>query len=77
MSITQDGLDLHGTYQDDSRQGIVEGRISDTGTVTFTVTRPGLAPVTFTGTAGPDVATLVGAANGPDVVDRPWTLARN
>jgi PKD repeat protein len=77
VSITQDGLDLRGTYQDDSRQGIVEGRISEKGTVTFTVTSPGLAPVTFTGTAGPDVVTLVGAANGPDVVDRPWTLSRN
>jgi PKD domain len=77
VSITQDGLDLRGTYQDDSRQGVVEGRISDRGTVTFTVTSPGLAPVTFTGTAGPDVVTLVGAANGPDVVDGPWTLARN
>jgi hypothetical protein len=77
VSITQDGLDLRGTYWDDSRQGIVEGRISEKGTVTFTVTSPGLAPLTFTGTAGPDVVTLVGAANGPDVVDRPWTLARN
>jgi hypothetical protein len=77
VSITQDGLDLRGTYQDDSRQGVVGGRISETGTVTFTVTSPGVSPVTFTGTAGPDVATLVGAANGPDVVDRPWTLARN
>jgi hypothetical protein len=77
VSITQDGLDLRGTYQDDSRQGIVEGRISERGTVTFTVTSPGLAPVTFTGTAGPDVVTLVGAANGPDIVDGPWTLARN
>jgi hypothetical protein len=76
VSITQDGLDLQGTYQDDSRQGIVGGRISETGTVTFTVTSPGVAPVTFTGTAGPDVVTLVGAANGPDVVDTPWTLAR-
>jgi hypothetical protein len=77
VSMTQDGLELRGTYQDDSRQGVVGGRISETGTVTFTVTSPGLAPVTFTGTAGPDVATLVGAANGPDLVDRPWTLARN
>jgi PKD repeat protein len=77
VSITQDGLDLRGTYQDDSRQGVVEGRISERGTVTFTVTSPGLAPLTFTGTAGADVVTLVGAANGPDVVDRPWTLARN
>ena len=77
VSITQDGLDLRGTYQDDSRQGTVGGRISETGTVTFTVTSPGLAPVTFTGTAGPDVVTLVGAANGRDVVNRPWTLARD
>jgi len=77
VSITQDGLDLRGTYQDDSRQGIVEGRISERGTVTFTITSPGLAPVTFTGTAGPEVVTLVGAANGRDVLNRPWTLARN
>ena len=76
VSITQDGLDLRGTYQDDSRRGVVEGRISETGTVTFTVTSPGLAPVTFTGTAGPNVVTLVGAANGRDVVNRPSTLAR-
>jgi hypothetical protein len=58
------------------REGIVEGRVSETGTVTLTITRPGLAPVTFTGTAGPDVMTLVGAANVHDV-DRPWTLVRN
>ena len=77
VSITQEGLDLRGTYQDDSRQGIVEGRISDRGTVSFTVTSPGFAPVTFTGTAGPDVVTLVGAVHGPDVVGRPWTIARN
>ena len=77
VSITQEGLDLRGTYQDDSRQGIVEGRISDTGTVSFTVTSPGFAPVTFTGTAGPDVVTLVGAVHGPDVVGGACTIARN
>jgi len=76
VSITQDGLDLRGRYLDDPREGIVEGRVSETGTVTLTITRPGLAPVTFTGTAGPDVMTLVGAANVHDV-DRPWTLVRN
>jgi PKD repeat protein len=77
MSITQDGLDLRGTYQDSPGQSLVEGRISERGTVTFTVTRRGLAPVTFTGTAGPDVMTLVGAANGSDAGNRPWTLVRN
>ena len=77
VSITQDGLDLRGRYLDDPREGIVEGRVSETGTVTFTITRPGLAPVTFTGTAGPDVMTLVGAAKGSDAVNRPWTLTRN
>jgi PKD repeat protein len=77
VSITQDGLDLRGTYQDDSRQGIVEGRISDSGTVSFTVTSPGFAPVTFTGTAGPDVVTLVGAVHGPDVVGGACTITRN
>jgi len=77
VSITQEGLDLRGTYQDDSRQGIVEGRISDRGTVSFTVTSPGFAPVTFTGTAGADVVTLVGAVHGPDVVGGPCTIARN
>jgi len=76
VSITQDGLNLRGRYLDDPREGIVLGRVSETGTVTFTITRPGLAPVTFTGTAGPDVMTLVGAANVHDV-DRPWTLVRN
>jgi hypothetical protein len=44
--------------------------------VTLTLTSPGLAPVTFTGTAGREVMTLVGAANGGDVVNRPVTLAR-
>ncbi len=77
MSITQEGLDLRGTYQDDSRQGIVEGRISETGTVSFTITSPGFAPVTFTGTAGPDVMTLVGAVRGSDVVGGACTIARN
>ena len=77
VSIVQDGLDLRGTYQDDARQGVVEGRVSETGTVTFTVTGPGLAPVSFTGKAGPDVVTLVGAANGRDAVNRPLTLVRN
>jgi PKD repeat protein len=77
VSITQDGFALRGTYEDDSHHGTVAGRISETGTVTFTVTSAGLAPVTFTGAAGPDVITLVGAANGRDVVDRPWTLARD
>ena len=76
VEITQDGLDLRGRYLDDPRQGIVEGGVSQTGTVTFTITRPGLAPVTFTGTAGPDVATLVGAENGRDGVDRPRMFTR-
>ena len=77
VSITQDGLDLHGRYLDDPREGIVEGRVSETGRVTFTITRPGLAPVRFTGTAGPDVMTLVGSANVRDAADRPWTLVRD
>ena len=77
VSMTQDGLDLRGTFEDASRQGVVAGRISETGAVTFTVTSPGVAPVTFTGTAGPEVGTLVGAANGRDLVNRPSTLARN
>ena len=77
VSMTQDGLDLRGTFEDAARQGVVAGRISETGAVTFTVTSPGVAPVTFTGTAGPEVGTLVGAANGRDLVNRPSTLARN
>ena len=77
VSITQDGLGLRGRYLDDPREGIVEGGVSETGTVTFTITRPGLAPVTFTGTAGPDVMTLVGTANVRDGGDRPWRLVRN
>ena len=76
MSITQDGLDLRGTYQDDRHQGDVVGKIGERGTVTFTVTTPGLAPVTFTGTAGPNVMTLVGETTGRGAVDKPWTLAR-
>jgi hypothetical protein len=76
VSITQDGLELRGRYLDDPREGVVEGGISTTGTVTFTVTRPGLDPVTFTGTAGPDVQTLVGTAKGRDAVGRPWKLTR-
>jgi hypothetical protein len=77
VSITQNGLVLSGTYQDDSHQGSVAGTISATGTVTFTVTNPGMAPFTFTGTAGPDVRTLVGAASGRDVISGPWALARD
>jgi hypothetical protein len=77
VSITQDGLGLRGRYLDDPKEGIVQGRVGETGTVTFTVTRPGLDPVTFTGTAGPDVMTLVGTAKGRDAVERPWKLDRN
>jgi PKD repeat protein len=77
VSIRQDGLHLSGTYQDDSLEGSLAGTISLTGTVSFTVTGPDMAPLTFTGTAGPNVGTLVGSANGRDVVDRPWTLARD
>jgi hypothetical protein len=77
VSITQDGLTLRGRYLDDPKEGIVEGGVTMTGTVTFTVTRPGLDPVTFTGTAGPDVRTLVGTAKGRDAVDRPWKLNRD
>jgi PKD repeat protein len=76
VSITQDGLDLRGKYLDDPRQGIVEGSVSESGTVNFTITRPGVAPVTFTGTAGPEVMTLVGVENGRDGVDRPWKFTR-
>jgi PKD repeat protein len=76
VSITQEGLDLRGRYLDDPRQGIVAGAVSETGTVTFTITRPGLDPVTFTGTAGPDVRTLVGVEDGRDGVDRPWKFTR-
>jgi hypothetical protein len=76
VSITQDGLDLRGTYEDGGRQGLVEGRISDTGTVTFTMTGPDTDPVTFTGTAGRDVMTLVGEARGRDAANRPLTLTR-
>ena len=76
LSITQDGLQLSGTYQDDLYQGRLVGAISATGTVTFTVTNPGLAPFTFTGKAGPDVGTLVGTASGRDLVSGPWALAR-
>lgn len=47
------------------------------GSVSFTVTIPGMAPFTFTGTAGPNVATLVGAASGRDVVNGRWALARD
>jgi len=76
VSITQDGLNLRGTFEDGPRQGVVEGRISATGTVTFTMTSPDMAPVTFTGSAGRDVTTLVGAASGRDG-NRPLTLIRS
>jgi PKD repeat protein len=78
VSITQDGLDLTGTYQDDAHtSGSVAGTISATGEVTFTVTRAGIAPFTFTGTAGPDVETLVGSASGRDIASERWQLARD
>jgi len=48
----------------------------DGGTATGVLHRD-MAPLTFTGTAGPNVGTLVGSANGRDLVDRPWTLARD
>ena len=53
VEMTQDGLDLRGRYLDDPRQGIVEGGVSETGTVTFSITRPGLDPVRFTGNGRP------------------------
>ena len=77
VSITQNGLSLSGTYQDDLYEGRIAGAISATGTVTFTVTNPGIAPFRFTGTAGSDVGTLVGAASGPDVVNGRWALSRD
>jgi len=76
VSITQDGLRLRGRSLDDPREGTVEGAISESGTVTFTVTRPGLEPLTFNGMAGPDVMTLEGTAKGRGAVDRPWKLTR-
>jgi hypothetical protein len=77
VSITQEGLQLRGRYLDDPREGTVEGGISAYGTVTFTVTRPGLEPLTFTGTAGAGVMTLVGKTKGRDAVDRPSNLTRD
>ena len=77
VSITQDGLELRGRYLDDPREGVVEGRISVAGRVIMTVTRPGLDPITFSGTAGPGVMTLVGTARGKDAVDRPFKLTRD
>jgi len=77
VSITQDGLALRGRYLDDPREGTVDGSVTVSGRVTFTVTRPGLAPVTFTGSAGPNVKTLVGTAKGQDAVDRPFKLTRD
>jgi plastocyanin len=76
VSLTQEGLELRGRYLDDPRAGSVEGRVSMNGTVTFTITRPGLDAVTFTGRAGRDVMTLEGTAKGRDAVDRPWKLTR-
>jgi hypothetical protein len=76
VSITQDGLELRGRYLDDPREGSVEGRVGMTGRVTFTITRPGLDPVTFSGTAGANVMTLVGTATGRDAVERPMKLTR-
>jgi hypothetical protein len=77
VSITQDGLQLRGRYLDDPREGSVDGNVTLSGRVTFTVTRPGLAPVTFSGSAGPNVKTLVGTAKGQDAVDRPSKLTRD
>lgn len=78
VSINQAGLDLRGTYKDDSHEGILTGTISATGAVTFTVTDAGIAPFTFTGTTGgPRAATLVGTASGLDFVDKAWVLTRS
>jgi len=76
VSITQDGLELGGRYLGDPREGVVEGSISAGGRVSLTVTRPGLDPIRFSGTAGPGVMTLVGTARGRDAVDRPFKLTR-
>jgi hypothetical protein len=76
VSITQDRLELRGRYLDDPREGVVEGSVSVSGRVSLTVTRPGLDAITFSGTAGPGVMTLVGTARGKDAVDRPFKLTR-
>ena len=80
VSITQNGLNLTGTYKDDSHEGSLAGTTSATGAVTFTVTvtDAGVAPFTFTGgTGGMQAATLVGTASGLDFVDKSWVLTRS
>jgi hypothetical protein len=76
VSLTQNGLDLTGTYEDDEHKGTVVGATTATATVTFTVSDTGVAPFTFTGAVSQDGRYLLGTARGPDFAERSWVLYR-
>jgi hypothetical protein len=76
VSLTQNGLDLTGTYEDDEHKGAVVGTTTASATVTFTVSDAGVAPFTFTGVVSQDGGYLLGTARGPDLAEWSWVLHR-
>lgn len=78
VPLTQNGNNLSGSYTDQTPgTGAVSGSIDPgTGSVTFTVTVPGITPWTFTGTVDGDVNNLNGVANGSGFNSAPWTMSR-
>jgi PKD repeat protein len=79
VPLTQNGTSLSGSYTDQAggAGSTVTGSVDPSnGAVTFTVTVPGFAPWTFTGTVDGDVNNLNGVANGSGFSNAAWTLSR-
>ena len=83
LNLTQNGAAITGSYTDSQVTPVFgPGAISAgsvdpaTGRVTFTVTVPGFAPFTFTGTPSSDINTVNGAANGSGFTNATWNITR-
>lgn len=79
-NLTQTGTTITGTCllpAATSTTGVVSsGSVQASGAVAFTVTFPGFTPFTFTGTAGTNVTTLNGVANGSGFSNTTWNMTR-
>jgi len=83
LTLTQSGTTITGSYTDSQvtpvfgAGALSAGSVDATsGRVTFTVTVPGFAPFTFSGTPSSDVNTVNGAANGSGFVNATWNITR-
>jgi len=79
VPLTHSGTSLSGSYSDQTggSGSTVAGSVDPaTSAVTFTVTIPGFAPFTFTGSVDADVNTLNGVANGSGFASAIWTMTR-